>query len=189
MADQSNPTAASAEAAAISAVVAEQRGWFIALGILLTILGIVAIGAPVVTTIVAKVFFGWLFLVAGIAEIIHAFYARDWKGFFANLLIGLLYAGVGGWMAFFPLAGIVGLTLLIAILFIVEGIFKFILSLQVRPQDGWFWVLLSGIAAIAVGVLIFMELPSSAAWAIGLLVGINLLLSGLAFLMMSLFAR
>ena len=189
MADQSNDVIADTEIAAISAEVAEKRGWFIALGIVLVVLGVVSIGSPFLTTIAVKIVLGWLFLIAGIAQVVHAFSARDWKGFLGDLLIGVLYAGVGAWLAFFPLAGIIALTLLLAIMFIAEGVFKFGLGLQIRPLDGWFWVVVSGVVAIVVGGLIFMGLPSSATWAIGLLVGINLLMTGWSFLMMSLFAR
>lgn len=182
MADQNQPGAATdAEIAAAEAAVVENRGWFIALGV-------IAIAAPLATTVVAKIFLGWLFLIAGIAQIIHAFYAQGWKGFLADLLMGLLYAFVGGWLAFFPLAGIIGLTVLLAAMFIVEGIFKFVIGLQARPADGWMWMMISGVIAFLAGALVFMELPGSAAWAIGLIVGINILMTGTAFLMMALSA-
>jgi uncharacterized membrane protein HdeD (DUF308 family) len=168
---------------------AENRIWFIALGVILVVLGLAAIGWPLVTAVAAKGFIGWLLLFAGIAEIVHAFSTPNWKGFLADLLIGVLYAVVGAWLAFFPLTGIIGLTVLLALTFIVEGIFKLVMGFQVRHFSGWFWFTLSGLLAIAVGVLIFSELPSSAAWAIGLLVGVNLLMSGIAFLGTSLAAR
>ncbi len=188
MTDQNQPQVTDSDIAAAEAAVVENRGWFIALGILMIVLGIVAIGAPLATTVVAKIFLGWLFLIAGIAQIIHAFYAQGWKGFLADLLMGLLYAFVGGWLAFFPLAGIIGLTVLLAAMFVVEGIFKFAIGLQVRPAEGWGWMIFSGIIAFLAGVLVFMGLPGSAAWAIGLIVGINILMTGIAFLMMALSA-
>jgi len=177
------------EIAAVEAAVENNRGWFIAFGVLLIVLGIISIGAPFATTVVVKVFLGWLFLIAGISQIVHAFFAQGWKGFFGDLIIGLLYAFVGGWLAFFPLTGIVGLTVLLAIMFIVEGIFKFIIGIQVRPIGGWIWMIISGVIAVAAGILIFSGLPSSATWAIGLLVGINILMSGIAFLMLALSAK
>jgi uncharacterized membrane protein HdeD (DUF308 family) len=180
---------AAIEAQAVSAAVAKNRIWFIALGIILIILGVAAIGAPLATTIAVKIVLGWLFLAAGFAQVVHSFFALDWRGFLGDVLIGLLYVGVGAWLAFFPLTGILGLTVLLAIMFLAEGVFKFMMALQVRPLDGWFWVVLSGLASIAVGGMIFLELPSSAEWAIGLLAGINMLMSGLAFLMMTLFAQ
>ena len=138
---------------------------------------------------VVKVFLGWLFLIAGISQVGQAFFAEGLKGFFGDLIIGLLYVFVGGWLAFFPLTGIVGLTVLLAIMFVVEGIFKFIIGIQVRPIGGWIWMIISGVIAVAAGILIFSGLPSSATWAIGLLVGINILMSGIAFLMLALSAK
>lgn len=185
MANRNSVELGSGDFAAISAAVAENRGWFIALGILLILLGIAAIAAPQFATLTAKIFIGWLFLIAGVGEIVHAFVARDWSGFFGNLLIGLLYALVGGWLAFFPLTGIIALTVLLAATFVVEGVFKFIIGLQVRPVDGWGWMIFSGLIAIAAGLLIFLGLPSTATWALGLIVGLNILMSGIAFLMVA----
>lgn len=181
-----NPTVYSER---LSAEVAENRSWFIALGVLLIILGVIAIGAPYVTTIAVKIVLGWLFLIGGIVQIAHAFYTQSWKGFFGNLLIGLLYAAAGVWLAFFPLTGIITLTVLLAMMFIAEGILKFLIGLQVRPLDGWFWILLSGVVAIAIGIMLFMGLPSTATWAIGLLVGIDLLSSGIALVLTASLAK
>ena len=188
MSDQSGGPTAS-DVAELSSAVAEKRGWFIALGILLIILGVVCIGSPLVTTIAVKVFIGWLFLIGGIAQVVHAFSASDWSGFLWDLLIGILYVFVGGWLAFFPLTGIITLTILIAAMFVAEGLIKFVMGLNLRPAQGWVWMIISGLAAFVLGLMLFFGLPGTAAWAIGLMVGINLLLSGWAFLMMSLFAE
>jgi uncharacterized membrane protein HdeD (DUF308 family) len=163
-------------------VISEHKGWFYFLGILLIILGVAAIAFPFVTTIAVKIFIGWLFLIGGVLQIVHAFSTRAWSEFLLDLLIGVLYLIVGGWLAFFPLTGIITLTLLLALLFIIEGIVEFGIAFRIRPHSGWVWMLLSGIVAIAVGVLLIANLPSSAAWAIGLLVGINLIFSGFAYL-------
>ena len=186
MADQNPNDLTAREMQAISAAVDENRGWFIALGILLVLLGVVAIGAPYIMTVATKFFIGWLFLIAGVGQVAHAFLAQGWKAFLADLLIGLLYALIGGWLAFFPDTGVIGLTILLAATFVVDGIFKFAMGLQVRPTDGWFWLIFSGVIAILAGLLIFLGLPSTATWAIGLIVGINLLMSGIAFLMVAL---
>lgn len=170
-------------------VISQKRGWFIALGALLLLLGIISIASPLMATIVVKVFAGWLIIVAGIFEVIHAFSTRNWGGFFWNLLVGLLYVFVGGWLAFFPLTGIIALTVLLAVMFVGEGIMKLIMATGMEREDGRLWVVLSGIAALVVGLMLFFGLPSTATWAIGLLIGINFLFSGWAFLALSLFAR
>jgi uncharacterized membrane protein HdeD (DUF308 family) len=161
--------------------IAENRTWFITLGIILIILGVLAILFPFLTTIAVKVFLGWLFLIGGVVQIIHAFSAKQWGGFLWSLLIGLLYVIVGAWLAFFPLTGILALTILVAAMFVVEGILEIVMAFRMRPLQGWGWALFSGIVALAVGVLIFAGLPSSAVWAIGLLVGINMISSGWFF--------
>ena len=170
-------------------VMARHWGWFLALGVLLVIAGIAAIAFPFISTIAAKIAIGWIFMIGGIAELIHAFNVQRWGGFFWNLLIGLLYLVVGGWLAFFPLTGILTLTIVLAAMFIAEGVMEAIMAFRVRPHDGWGWLLVSGLVAIAAGVLIALELPSSAVWALGLLVGINLLFSGWSFFYLALSGR
>jgi uncharacterized membrane protein HdeD (DUF308 family) len=161
--------------------IAENKTWFRVLGICLIILGFLAIIFPFLTAIAVKVFLGWLFLIGGVIQIVHAFSAKQWGGFLWSLLVGILYVLVGAWLAFLPLTGILALTILIAVMFIVEGIIEIVMAFRMRPLAGWGWALVSGIVALVVGVLIFEQLPSSAIWAIGLLVGINMISSGWFF--------
>jgi uncharacterized membrane protein HdeD (DUF308 family) len=167
-------------------LVSEKWGWFLALGIALIVVGLAAIAFPFISTVAAKIMLGWLFLIGGVMMIIHAFQAPGWGGFLWELLIGVLYAVVGGYLAFFPLTGLLTLALVLAILFIAEGIFETIMAFRVRPHEGWGWLLLSGIAALAVGVMIALDFPGSAVWALGLLVGINLLFSGWSYVFLAL---
>ncbi len=169
--------------------VAEKSGWFTALGVALIILGIFSIAFPLFMTITAKMFLGWMILIGGIASVIHSFYTRDWGGFFWNLLIGILYVITGGWLVFFPLAGLIGLTVLIAIMFIIEGLLKVLIGFGLEKEDGRLWVIISGIAAIIVGIMLYSGMPSTAMWAIGTLVGVNFLFSGWAFIMIAAAAR
>jgi uncharacterized membrane protein HdeD (DUF308 family) len=166
--------------------IARHWGWFLALGILLLLAGVAAIAFPVLSTIAAKIAIGWIFLVAGIFEVFHAFYVKRWTGFFWNLLIGLLYIVAGGWLAFFPLTGILTLTVVIAALFIADGIIELIMGFRMRPHEGWGWVVLSGLVAVAAGLLIGLNLPGSAVWALGLIAGIKLLFSGWSFISIAL---
>jgi uncharacterized membrane protein HdeD (DUF308 family) len=170
-------------------LITDKWGWFLALGIVLLVAGLAAIAFPLLSGIAAKVVLGWLFLIGGVMMIIHAFQAPAWGGFLWELLIGLLYVFVGGYLAFFPLAGLLTLTIVIAALFIAEGVFESIMAFRVRPHEGWVWLLLSGIAALAVGVIIAMGLPESSIWALGLLVGINLLFSGWSYIFLALAGR
>jgi uncharacterized membrane protein HdeD (DUF308 family) len=170
-------------------LIAEKWGWFLALGIVLIIAGLAAIAFPLLGTIAAKILLGWLFLIGGVVMIIHAFQAPGWQGFLWELLIGILYAFTGAYLAFFPFTGLITLALVLSVLFIIEGIFEVIMAVRVRPHDGWGFLLLSGIAALAVGVLIALGLPGSAEWALGLLVGINLLFSGWSYVFLALAGR
>jgi uncharacterized membrane protein HdeD (DUF308 family) len=170
-------------------LISEKWGWFLALGIVLIVVGFVAIVFPLLSTIAAKIMLGWLFLIGGAFMVLHAFQAPGWQGFLWSLLIGILYLIAGGYLAFFPLTGLITLAILLAFLFLVEGIFEIIMAVKVRPHEGWGFLLLSGIAALAVGVLIAMDLPGSATWALGLLVGINLLFSGWSYVFLALTGR
>jgi uncharacterized membrane protein HdeD (DUF308 family) len=169
--------------------VAEKWGWFLALGIALIIVGLAAILWPFPATIATKVVLGWLFLVGGIVMIVHAFSAQGWGGFLWSLLVGVLYLVAGAYLAFFPLTGLLTLAILLAILFVAEGVFETIMAFRIRPHEGWGWMLLSGIAAIAVGFIIAMGLPGTATWALGLLVGINLLFTGWSYVFLAMAGR
>ncbi|MGI9400501.1 MAG: HdeD family acid-resistance protein [Rhizobiaceae bacterium] len=179
----------SEQIAEIQNAISEKRGWFIALGILLLVMGVISIASPLMATIVIKIFAGWMIIIAGIFEVVHAFSTRDWGGFFWNLIVGLLYVFVGGWLAFFPLTGIIALTVLLAVMFVGEGVMKLIMATGMDREDGRLWIVISGVAALIVGIMLFLGLPSTATWAIGLLIGINFIFSGWAFLAVSLFAK
>jgi uncharacterized membrane protein HdeD (DUF308 family) len=170
-------------------LIADKWGWFLAVGIVLIVAGLAAIAFPFLSTVAAKIMLGWLFLIGGVVMIVHAFQAPAWSGFLWSLLIGLLYAVAGAYLAFFPLTGLLTLAILLAALFFAEGIMEILMAFRVRPHEGWGFLLLSGIAALAVGVLIAMDLPGSATWALGLLVGINLLFTGSSYVALALAGR
>jgi uncharacterized membrane protein HdeD (DUF308 family) len=175
-----------AKAAEIRHYVANHKIWFVVLGVLLLLAGTAAIAFPYVSTIATKIALGWLFLATGAVNVLHAFGTRGWRAFVLNFLIGFLFLAAGGYLAFFPEAGILTLTILVAALFIAEGYLEIMMAIRLQPDRGWAWVLLSGVLAVAAGVLIGLELPDSSAWTIGLLTGINLLASGLSFVLLAL---
>jgi len=159
---------------------------YLVLGIVLVLVGMAAIAFPFLSTIAAKIALGWIFVFSGAAIIIHAFSAGDWSGFFWNLLIGLLHLVVGGYLALLPLTGIITLTILVAALLIADGLLELAMALRIRPHDGWGWVLLSGLVAIAAGLLIALQLPGSATWTLGLIIGIKMIFSGWSFITLAL---
>ncbi len=189
MTEQTSQTDINAAVAEARRQIADNWGWFLALGIVLVIAGAVAILFPLLSTIATKIMLGWIFLVSGVLIVIHAFSIKQWRGFLWGLLVGALYIVAGAWLALLPFTGIITLTILLAALFLAEGVLEVVMATRVRPHEGWVWLLLSGLVAIAVGVLIAYELPSSAAWAIGLLAGINLLSTGVSFIVLALAGR
>jgi len=189
MSDQISRANVEGALAEIRQQVAAHWGWFLALGLVLILAGCAAIAFPLLSTVAVKIALGWVFLVGGIVMIVHAFSATQWRGLVWEVLLGALYIVAGAYLAFFPLTGIITLTILLAALFIVEGGLEISMALRVRPHEGWGWLLLSGLIAVAVGLLIAFGLPSSAAWAIGLLAGINLISTGWGFLFLALTGR
>lgn len=157
--------------------------WAIALGILMIILGILAIISPFFASLALEFFLGWLFIFAGIVQVIYAFRQNRGTGSLVlKLLLALLYLGVGILLITNPLAGILSLTLLVGVFFFVDGIFRVIWAFQVKPQSRWGWILFNGILMIILGILIWSQWPFNAPWVLGLLVGIGLLFNGIATL-------
>jgi len=106
-----------------------------------------------------------------------------------KLLVGVAYVCFGGYLIARPVLGVASLTLLLASLFLIEGILDIVLFVKMRPMQGSSWVLLDGIVSLLLGLMIYMQWPSSAAWAIGTLVGVSLIVSGVSRVMMSMAVR
>jgi uncharacterized membrane protein HdeD (DUF308 family) len=153
-------------------------GWLFALGVAQVIAGVLAVAAPMVATMVSAVFLGWLFVFAGVFQLIHAFRVRGWQGFALHVLGGVLYTGAGLVLVATPMEGALTLTLMLAIFFVIEGVVRCMQALRLRPGHHWGWFLVGGLSGIVLGVLIFAEWPASGMWAIGLMVGINFIMSG-----------
>jgi len=175
-------------AAEVSQAVLEKRGWFIALGIVMILIGSAAIIFPHIATLSTKIFLGWFLIIGGITQAIHAFWVKDWGGFFWGLLVGLLEAFAGLFLLVYPVAGIIALTIYVAAVFVVEGIIRALLALKLKPEAGWIWMLIGGVVSIVLGAMLWAKLPSSAIWAIGLLVGLNMAMAGWTLLMIALAA-
>lgn len=158
-------------------------GWFLALGVFLMVLGVVAIGSSVWMTLASVVLFGWLLIISGVVQTVHAFWReRKWRGFFLDLFAGVLSFVVGFMVLANPLAGAKTLTLLIAMFLFIGGIERVIVSLT-TPFHHRSWLLLNGVIDVLLGVMIWREWPASGLWVIGLFVGIDMLLSGWALAM------
>lgn len=163
-------------------------GWFLALGIAMAVVGLLALGASVFVTLASMFFLGWLLAIGGALHIVHSFGTGSWSGLFMHLLVGILYVVVGLLTIVHPVAGALSLTLLLAALFMVGGLFRIVTAAAIRLPH-WGWMLLNGIITFILGLVIWAQWPISGLWAIGLFIGIDLLLSGWSFIMLALKAR
>jgi uncharacterized membrane protein HdeD (DUF308 family) len=166
------------------------RQWwvFLVFGLLSVVAGALAISSTFIATLVSVRVFGWLLLIAGVTEVIHAVMVRNLKGFALHLLAAALYLLVGLFMLEDPVRAATVLTLLIMASFFVGGVLRVIFSLAVR-FPAWPWVLLNGVVDLILGVLILNDWPESSLWVIGLFVGIDLLFHGWSWVILALTAR
>ncbi|MGR3661173.1 MAG: HdeD family acid-resistance protein [Paracoccaceae bacterium] len=158
--------------------------WFMVVGFVLIIAGFACIVFPLASTLAIKIVIGWALLFVGVSYLVSAFSSEKKSGRVMNIILGILFIIVGGWMAFNLFEGVIGLTIMLALAFIFQGFVEVSESWKRRPGVGWGWLMVSGIISILAGMMIYMSLPSSAVWALGLMVGINLISSGAYFLAM-----
>lgn len=175
------------------AIGAVRRHWalFLTEGIVLVILGLLAIMAPAIASVAATVFFGWILLVSGVAGLITTFRGRQVPGFGWSLLSALVGIVAGLLLLTWPLQGTLSLTAVLVAFLWIEGVVTIMYALEHRAalSGRWGWMLASGILDVGLGVLIVAGLPGTALWALGLIVGINLLFGGWALTLMALHAR
>jgi uncharacterized membrane protein HdeD (DUF308 family) len=162
----------------------------LAQGIVMMVLGFLAVVEPNVATLAVSIFVGWLFFIGGIFRALSVWRSRALPGFAWSLLTALLAIALGLILISRPLAGVLTLTMVLIAFFILEGITGIVLAVQHREHlRSWGWVLFSAIVDLLLAYLIWAGWPSSADWAIGLLVGINMLFFGLSLVMTALAAR
>jgi uncharacterized membrane protein HdeD (DUF308 family) len=164
---------------------------YLAEGIVLILLGAIAIVIPPLATLAVTIFLGWLFLISGIVGLATSFWMRHAPGFLWSLISALLGVVVGVLLIGSPLSGAFSLTLVLIAFFVIEGVVSIMFALDHKRElsGRWGWMLFSGIVDLALSVMIFAGLPSTATWAIGLLVGINMIFGGAALIGMALHAR
>lgn len=162
--------------------------WFLALGIVLVLLGMIALGASVAVTLASVLFFGILFIISGIFHAVQAFRTRQSKGFFLPLLAGVLDLVVGLLLVTHPAVGALTLTLLLAAFFLVGGLFRTVAALSMRFPN-WGWAVLGGMVSLFLGILLWMEWPESGLWFIGMCIGIDMIFHGWGWIMLALAAR
>ncbi len=154
-------------------------GWFLALGIALVVLGVCCAAFNVATTVATVLFFGWLLLIGGVLQLIQAFRAGSWSGFPLYLLTAL-FRGFTGWLLIrYPVMGAEALTLVLASLFIVAGLFRAI-SYAMAKLPNWGWGVLSGLITALLGFVLLGQMPISGIRFIGFALGVDLIFDGIA---------
>lgn len=161
---------------------------FLLLGILLVVCGTVAIAFPAITSVAGMVTLGVVLMVAGIATIVTSLWAGKWSGLLLHLLIGILYLVAGYVITDKPLQSVVLMAAFVAALFIVGGVFRIVAAVAMRFPN-WGWALLNGVVTFLCGMIIYRHFPYGTVWIIGLLVGLELLFHGWAWIMLSLAIR
>ena len=170
---------------ALRTAMRENWKWFVFQGIVMLILGCLAVAEPVIASVAVDIYVGWLFLFSGLLGLVTMFSARDASAFFWILLTAALSLAVGIILIWKPAEGTVSITLLLTAFFIAEGAFQIGTSLSYRAvmPNSWGWLLASGLADLLLAGLIIYAWPESASWTLGLIAGINLITTGLAILM------
>ena len=154
--------------------------WAIPLGLAMIVLGVYAIAFPLFIAITSTLFLGWVFLFAGIAQMIYAFQVKGVGHIIGKLVLGLLYFLSGIFVLINPMAGALTITLIMGVTIFLQGIVQVVMSLQARRVSStWVWMLISGLIGIVLGIYIWNQLSSVTPWLIGTLVGVNLLFDGI----------
>jgi len=176
---------------AISEAVRTHWIMFLVQGIIMVVLGVLAIIWPQISTLAVDLYVGWMFLLSGLTGLITMFVASSVAAFLWSLLTAALSLFVGVLLLWHPVEGAVSLTLVLISFFIAEGIFQIAAAIRHREAfpDSWGWLLLSGLADLVLAAMLIWGWPSTAVWALGLIAGLNLITSGLAIVMVAAAAR
>lgn len=163
-------------------------GWFFAVGAAMVVVGTMAVTVPGLASLGVTLLLGWMLLIGGVVQGVHAFTVRRWRGFLVQAVIAVLYVGVGLLFLANPLGGMFTLTLVVTAFLLIEGVFRLVTALQTRPAANWSWIAMSGIVSIVLASMIWAELPGDALWIIGLLVGVNIIFNGFSMIMVAMAA-
>jgi len=157
--------------------------WSIFLGIVLLVLGVVAICFPLASSIAAAIWVAWLLVIGGAVLLVHAIRVRQESGFWLKLLWSIVYLVAGLLLLASPISGVLTLTLVLAVLWIVEGATAIALAFRLKPATPWGWVLFDGIVTVLLGLLVWIGWPGDAPWLLGLFLGISLISTGISLIL------
>ena len=170
-------------------LVKKATGWFIAIGVLFIVLGIFAIAEPFAAGLGVTLLVGWLLVIGAVAHFIAAFKGGGAKHVILQLLVGIVYLIGGLYFLTHTILGVSTLTLLLSGVILAEGVLEILAYFRLRNMHAGSWLLINGVVTLLLGGLIWFHWPSSSVWAIGTLVGVNLLMTGISRLMLGLAAR
>jgi uncharacterized membrane protein HdeD (DUF308 family) len=149
-----------------------------AVGVAMIFLGVAAFFFPFSAALATELLIGGFLIAMGILRIAEVWHRRSWQGFAYSLMSGLLAIVVGGWLLWFPLAGVTSLTLVVAIFFILDGLLRVTAAVHRRPQNSWRSGLALGGLSLLLGTSVLFFWPYASAWLLGLLIGVDLIVSG-----------
>jgi uncharacterized membrane protein HdeD (DUF308 family) len=172
-----------------SSLIKRASGWLIAIGVLFVVLGLLAIAEPLIAGLAIAFLVGWLLIVGGAIHFAAAFGGSGIWRVIVQILIGIVYVLGGVYFLTHPLLGLDTLTLLLAGIILAEAVFEIAFYFRHRANHGSSWLLINALITLLVGGLIWFHWPSSSVWAIGTLVGVNLLMTGISRLMVGMAAR
>jgi uncharacterized membrane protein HdeD (DUF308 family) len=185
------PSDFSAARRAVAETMREHWVLFMVEGIVLVVLGMLAIVIPQLASLAVTILIGWLFLISGVVGLVTTFWAKGAPGFWWSLVSALIAIGAGVVLLAWPISGTVSLTLVLIVFFIVEGVASIMYGIEHRREassrSGW--MIASGVIDLILAAIIFSGLPGTAFWALGLLVGINMVFGGTSLIAMALGAR
>lgn len=151
-------------------------------GVVLLIAGILSIAAPLAAGLSITIMVGVLLVIGGISECALAFKAGAFGRGLLMFVVGLLMTLAGLYMVMQPAAGLISLTMILVFYLVVTGVFELLIALQVRPADGWGWLMFNAIVTLLLGIMLWRQFPLSGVWAIGVLFGIKMVFSGWALI-------
>lgn len=158
-------------------------------GIVLTVLGVVAIALPVISTLFVETWVALILISAGATKLVYAYQTREEGNTLWKTLLGILYVATGVMLFIYPRTGVLTLTLLLGSFLLTEGVFELILAFRLRPRQNWTWALGNGIITLVLGGMIWFQFPFDAPWLLGTLLGASILLSGISRIGLSLKTR
>jgi uncharacterized membrane protein HdeD (DUF308 family) len=182
-------SSAAASSSSVPTIVKKSLGWSIAISVVMIAAGILAMIIPPAAGLAVTVFVGWVLVFSGLLHFVYAWQSREARASLWEVLVGILYVFIGGYLLWNPIIGLASLTFALAVYLFFEAVLEFVLAYRLRPAPGSGWLAVDGVITLILAILIWRTWPSNTPWVLGLLVGISMLFSGVARLMLSLAAK